>query len=196
MWHTYISKSSGAGDLQCVSTNQTNAPLLQQVGFIEQECTELWPLYAKYFPYFLSLQCFLLLALRSAWQRSCQHQLRTFAELVSRCKNGAVTKRRAEKFLDYYRRSRSGAPGVHNDDAENDADDNSHVGSVESYVSVRGLQWDEAHLSTALEIHDSLRQLPDELSSLKSVSLIYQGKSLIGVALSFLIVGWGASQVM
>ena len=188
MWHTYISKSSGAGDLQCVSTNQTNAPLLQQVGFIEQECTELWPLYAKYFPYFLSLQCFLLLALRSAWQRSCQHQLRTFAELVSRCKDGAVTKRKVENFLDYYRRSRS--------DTENDADDSSHAGSVESYVSVRGLQWDEAHISTALEIHDSLRQLPDELSSLKSVSLIYQGKSLIGVALSFLIVGWGASQVM
>ena len=96
---------AGAGALKCVPANKNQTHPLSSYDFIEQECTELWPVYAKYFPYFLSLQCFLLLALRTNWKRICRDQLGAFLGLAEECKTINVTQCKVKKFLDFQRRS-------------------------------------------------------------------------------------------
>ena len=91
--------------MKCVPANKNQTHPYTSYDFIEQECTELWPVYAKYFPYFLSLQCFLLLALRTNWKRICRDQLGAFLGVAEECKAINVTQCKVKKFLDFQRRS-------------------------------------------------------------------------------------------
>ena len=69
--------SLGKGALQCIPHNKTLHFEPQQQFFVNQECTEQWPIYAKYFPYFLFFQVSKVIKLKRKKSGLDQHNSRT-----------------------------------------------------------------------------------------------------------------------
>merc|ERR1712142_1403171 len=98
----------GKGALQCVALNKTLHYEPQQQFFVNQECTEQWPIYAKYFPYFLFFQCILFVIANNVWFGICKDLVLDFSKLVERCNKTPIRRKNVRKLMQYLDERKSG----------------------------------------------------------------------------------------
>ena len=108
------------------------------------------------------------------------------------------TTAKVNTFLSYHRHhlhGRERGDVIHEEDDEKDDDGAVGSSTVEGIVSLRSLQWTDERVLATIGLHDRVRDLPQVLEDLTSSFVMYKRKSIIGVALSVVIIGWGWRQV-
>lgn len=170
----------GKGALQCVARNKTLTFNAQQMFFVNQECTESWPIYAKYFPYFLFFQCVLFVIVNNVWFGLCKDTIVDFSKLVERCNKTPIRRKDVRKLMKYLDERKAGRV-LRKELGASDASDHNDEFVIEALSLKERLSADEAEVAMSLceEVSDVTELLEKSIHS----SVAYYAKCLVSICL-------------